>query len=221
MINYPYSYGSAEESNTNTTGKINVTGTATVTAVPDTVTINIGVVTEDENLQKTQKDNAEISNRVINTLTSFNIPKENIRTFNYSIEPKYEFKDGEQIFKGYTVSNILSVKTNDIKNLGAIIDKATASGANRINSIAFSLEDNSIYYNQALNSAVKNAVSKAVSIARTLRVQINETPVKVTEENIPTAFGEPSIMKAVLTTPVMPGQITITARVTALFKYLL
>ncbi|WP_178140747.1 SIMPL domain-containing protein [Clostridium amylolyticum] len=200
-------------------GKITVVGSGTVPVIPDTAIINIGVVTEGSNLQEVQQENAATTTKVVNSLLSFNIPRENIQTSFYNIEPRYDYKDGTQIFRGYRVTNMLTVKVKSLNDIGAIIDSTVKSGANRIDNITFTVENPSAFYNEALRLAVKNAENKALTIANTLMVQLIKTPIKVTEESPVVPINEYSMIKASAETPVLPGQITITAKITAIYEY--
>lgn len=218
MMNYPfYNYGAMKVKEEE--GKITVVGSGTVPVIPDTAIINIGVVTEGSNLQEVQQENAATTTKVVNSLLSFNIPRENIQTSFYNIEPRYDYKDGAQIFTGYRVTNMLTVKVKNLNDIGAIIDSTVKSGANRIDNITFTVENPSAFYNEALRLAVKNAEGKALTIANTLKVQLIKTPIKVTEESPIVPINEYSMVKASSETPVLPGQITITAKITAIYEY--
>ncbi|SHJ72340.1 hypothetical protein SAMN05444401_3705 [Clostridium amylolyticum] len=218
MMNYPFcNYGAMKVKEEE--GKITVVGSGTVPVIPDTAIINIGVVTEGSNLQEVQQENAATTTKVVNSLLSFNIPRENIQTSFYNIEPRYDYKDGTQIFRGYRVTNMLTVKVKSLNDIGAIIDSTVKSGANRIDNITFTVENPSAFYNEALRLAVKNAENKALTIANTLMVQLIKTPIKVTEESPVVPINEYSMIKASAETPVLPGQITITAKITAIYEY--
>ena len=68
MINYPmFSYGANNDGSTNR-GRIKVIGTGRIQAAPDTAIITLGVVTEGQDLEKVQSENAEAATRVIKTI---------------------------------------------------------------------------------------------------------------------------------------------------------
>lgn len=197
-----------------------INGVGTVKVVPDIVLVNLGVITENISLKSAQQENAMLSNAVINTLTEMGITKNEIRTASYNIEPIYDYIERKQVFKGYRVTNILSVTLKNIKIIGEVIDNATASGANRVYNINFTFTDPSIYYDQALTLAIKDAVEKALEIGNTLGVEIVETPLRIIEEDSEAPIFTNSMLKqSAPTTPIMPGQIDITARIEAIFAY--
>jgi uncharacterized protein len=199
---------------------IKVNGTGTVKAVPDMAVINLGVVTEGLVLEAAQNENTTKSTEVISSLIGMGIPRKQIRTASYNIEPVYDYVEGNQVFKGYRVTNLLSITVTNLAEIGKIIDTATAAGANRVDSINFSISDPSVYYDRALNLAIKSALRKAYLIAEALGAQINEIPCKIIEEGsaVPMAEG-PMLKLSAQSTPILPGQIEISARIEAVFQY--
>lgn len=194
-------------------------GIGTVKAIPDIATVDLGIVTENVNLEAAQKENAVKSNAVINKLYELGISRENVKTASYDIEPVYDYIDGKQIFKTYRVTNTLSVIITDLMMVGKIIDSATSLGVNRVNNINFTVADKSIYYNRALDLAVKDASKKAFIVANSIGVEINSVPCYIVEE-MPTAPVEyPMFKMSSEATPILPGQINITAKVEAIFNY--
>lgn len=197
-----------------------INGVGTVKAIPDMAVINLGIVTEGISLKAAQEENAAKTTAVINMLYEMGIPKKQIRTSNYSIEPQYDYVQGKQIFKGYQVTNILSVTTTNLMDIGKIIDNATSSGANRIENISFSLTDTSVHYKRALNLAVNDAILKGIEIGTTLGVLVNKIPCSILEAGSAAALTENTMFKATAeSTPILSGQLDITARIEAIFKY--
>lgn len=223
MYIYPYNNPYAVRVQENRDNKNNMIfeGKGIVKAKPDIVVINIGVVTQNNDLMAAQAENAQKTNTVINTLESKGIEEKDIRTQNYSIEPMYEYIDGRQEFKGYRVVNNLSVTIRNINAAGAIIDSAVAGGSNIVNNISYSLSDPSRYYNKALILAVRNTIEKAGIVAAYLKVDINQVPFNIIEEGYDYApVYEGTMLKAaVASTPIQPGEIEVTARVKAQFNY--
>ena len=180
MINYGYCNSNFCNANLRT---MLVSGIGTIKAEPNLAIASLGVITENINLKEAQEENAKKTNAVINSLIEMGIPKEMIKTASFNIEPKYDYVEGKQVFRGYRVSNILSVTIKELSKIGEIIDAAVASGANRVDNISFSIEFPSIYYKQALNLAIKDAISKEKEIALTLCTAYETIPYKIIEIN--------------------------------------
>lgn len=201
-------------------GELKINGTATIKVEPTIAIVNLGVVTEDMNLEKAQRENAIKATAIINELLKFNISKEDISTFTYNIEPQYDYIEGKQVFRGYRVTNILSVTIKDLSKIGQIIDAAVSKGANRVDNIKFTVENPSLYYNKALSLAIINAINKARQVQNTLKVSVFRIPYKIIEQSSTENIQEVASFKALAaTTPILPGQITITANIEAFFHY--
>lgn len=198
-----------------------VTGNASLPFEPDKVTIQLGVVTENEQLSQAQQENAFKMNQVIESLLQLGIPRENIQTTAYNINPVYDYIDGKQEFRGYQVSNTITVQMTNIDQVGKVIDVAVLNDVNQVSNIQFSIEDKQVPYQQALSAALKNAVVKAQTIAETLEVNYDPIPTKIIERinGSPTTYKTFTAMENGNTTPIEPGQIIVNATVEAQFQY--
>jgi uncharacterized protein YggE len=201
--------------------RINVNGKGSVKVVPDIAVVILGVVTEGKDLNAVQKENADITERVIFALSKLGIDDRDIETENYIVEPMYDYVEGKQIFRGYKVSNILRVTVREIARAGKIIDTAVRSGVNTVSSINFDISEQSGYYYQALKLAVEDAVRKAEVVSKTMGVNFDRIPVNVAEESygpIPMVLGAFTESKLAVT-PIRPKRVEIAASVKAVFKY--
>jgi len=114
--------------------------------------------------------NNELMNQVVDAIKTLAITDDEIRTSSFSIYPIYDSitdpKTGIYIrseLTGYRVSNILSVKTDKLTIGGDVIDAAVQAGANRVDSVFFSLspEKQLAVQDDLIGKAVTNAKSKA------------------------------------------------------------
>lgn len=214
---YPY----IPERHNRSSRKITVTGHGQVAVEPDVATVQIEVSTVNKQVSVAQEQNAQIMNQVIQSMLQLGVPRENIRTVSYTVSPQYDYVDGKQIFRGYEVNNSISVKLTDIQQVGTVIDTAVANGANRISNIQFSVEDESVYKQQAIDNALKDAQLKATTIAQSLQLVIQPQPIKVTELD---AVANPVRYKSVAmsdmsSTPIEQGQIIIAAAMSVQYSF--
>lgn len=140
-------------------GEINVNGTGVVQADPDTADISLEISTDGKAAQAAQKENNRITAAVTKAMTDLNVKKDDIVTAYTSVYPTYRYNDetGKRTITGYHAETHLQVKTKDINNTGKYIDAALQAGATGTNGVSFSIADQSKYYGQALQAAVKNA----------------------------------------------------------------
>lgn len=193
-----------------------LTGQGQVTVVPDMAVIRLGVQLTGSDLASVQSQNAQLSQDVLDALRRMGIT--DIKTFQYSIDKYYEYDNGTPIDRGYTVRNILEIKTRDMDLLGTIIDTAVDAGANVVDLISFEVSNPEYYYQRALNLAVMDAVDKAKSISNNLGIQVEPIPIKITESSSMPRPPQP-FQRELAVTPIVPGNVIIEANITAEFVY--
>lgn len=207
-------------------GIISVSGRGVVSAKPDIASITIGVIEEHEDAKIAQAENAKKMEQVLETVKALGIEDKDLKTSNFSVNPNYDYNNRSQI-TGYSVSNSLTITVRDIDKTGEIIDKAMNAGANYVGQIYFTLDDDSVYYGQALESAIESANKKAKAIAGSIGVTIGK-PVSITETSYGGAvyYSSSSYDKsmgngAADTGALMieQGELEITARITVEYEY--
>lgn len=149
-------------------GEINVNGTGVVQADPDTAEISLRISTNGKSAQAAQKENNQITAAVTKAMTDLNVRKDDIVTAYTSVYPTYRYNEetGKRTVTGYQAETDLQVKTKDINNAGKYIDAALKAGATGSDGVSFFIADQSKYYGQALQAAVKNAEKSATAIAQ-------------------------------------------------------
>lgn len=198
-----------------------VRGNGRVSVEPNIAKIQLEVVTEAKQVSQAQRENAKIMNQVINALLQLGIPRENVQTTGYTINPMYDFVEGEQVFKGYQVINTITIQIIGIDQTGNVIDVAVQNGVNRVSNIEFTVKNVDVHYRRALSEALKNALHKAHTLAETMKVTYDQIPIKIVELNnhTQTSFKTFSTLETNESTPIEPGQIVINASVEAQFQY--
>lgn len=216
------SYADTTESDQST---VEVYGTATIEAEPDVAYINIGVDTENDDPSVAQKLNKSKMDKIIKAIKAEGLTDEELKTLNYSIRKSYNYPNEGEREEYYVVSNTLKITINDLSTVGRIIDVSSNAGANNINSIQFSIKDDSEYYNEALKLAMESAKGKAESIMSTFNVTPGN-PKSVVEISYNSGITRSSevMMEAKVAydsveTPIQSGDISIMARVKVIYEY--
>lgn len=204
---------------------LTVNGKGVVTVTPDIAYINIGVDTENEDASIAQAENAKLMTSVKNAIMKAGIKEADMKTMNYNIYKSFNYRSDDEREEVFRVSNSLRVTVRDLDKLGDLIDTAAKSGANQINSIQFTVEDEEAYYQEALVLAMENAKGKADAILGTL----NKTagmPVRISEQSYGgslvrntggIAFEESKSMD--FATPIEAGDIQVTATLSVEYDY--
>lgn len=199
-----------------------VTGNGSISVQPDVVTIQFEIVTENMELQMAQTENSKRTNKVIQSLVNIGVPMGNIQTSGYTINPMFNYIDGNQVFKGYQVVHRLTIEIHSINQAGVIIDTAVKNGVNQVSNIHFSVKNKQEYYQQALTTALKDATAKAIVVAKTMNLNLDPRPIKIVENEVnqpPVVYKTFAMAKGNITTPIQPGQIVIDALVQTQFQY--
>ncbi len=206
---------------------ITVQGSSSVTAAPTIAYVNIGVTTFNKNAATAQGENAVKMDRVYKTLASLGIKKDKIKTVNYNISPRYDYKNNVATLAGYNVINSIRVTVMDLKKVSDVLDMTVKEGVNQSNSISFGVtdEERDKLYLQALSQAVVNAKEKANTIATAAGITISK-PANIIEGSS-AHFVQPNyramdmakMASEAAPTPISEGEMTIGANVTVIYDY--
>lgn len=149
-------------------GEISVTGQAIRQVAPSYALLNLGVSNENTSVQAAKAQNDAVMSKLISSLQHLGISKNNIQTSNITINPNYNYIDGNSKLNGYHVTNTVVVKVYDTSSIGKAIDAAIASGASDINSLTFQTDVSQEMEDQLSASAISDARHQAEVIARAL-----------------------------------------------------
>lgn len=197
-----------------------VTGQGSVEAAPDQATVDLGIQVLRPAAQDAQDQSSGTIDRVIRQITALGISRDKISTTIVSLTPVH--RPGPQIneISGYQSTNRIRVTVDDLRLVGRVIDAAVGAGANSLDSLAFGLKDPSSYRIRALRTAVDRAHATATAIASAagvsnLRVARIEEVGPVVVPRI--GLAAPAIQA--VETPVMPGMLTVTVQVRAVYAF--
>lgn len=153
---------------------IQVTGQASVSQTPDRVFIDLGVTTQAQKSEAAAAQNASRLSAVLAALKRAAGPGSQFTTTQYSVSPDYNSpRDGATpTVTGYTVSNVVQVRLDDLRRISQVIDAATQAGANTVQNIRFGLRDAEAPRGQALREAARNARQDADALAGALGLRI-------------------------------------------------
>lgn len=152
---------------------ISVTGVGKVSAKPDMAEIVIGVESRAKTAKEAASQNSGDMSEVMAVLEEMGIAKEDIQTVDYSIRTEMDYREGEEPrVIGYVVTNAVQVKMRDLDLVGDLLDHVTEAGANNIYGITFTVEDPRPFQEQARDTAVADARSKAQQLAEAADVRL-------------------------------------------------
>ncbi len=165
---------------------LSTSGESEVKADPNKADIFLRIETRNEDAQQVQNENREKSDSVIQALKDQGVSESQIETVDYRLEREEDYnpKTREEEFKGYKLVNVVKVSTENLDEVGSLIDTAVESGANGVDRIEFSLSDSEKekIKEQALKRASQQAKGKAEAIANQMGVSLG-LPVKISESS--------------------------------------
>ncbi len=153
--------------------KLTVQGSGTVLVESDLAIISLGVREAAKDVLKAQSAVNEKIAAVRKALLDAGIAEKDINTDSIGIYANYDYSTaGAEVIAGYTAYNSLSVRTENIANIGALIDAAFASGANSLDNVQFTLKDDTASQEEALGMAVRDAMRKSEVLASAAGLKI-------------------------------------------------
>jgi uncharacterized protein len=198
-----------------------VTGEAKVSAPPDRVYIDVGVTTQAQQSAVAASRNARQLTAVVAAVKQAAGPGAQLTTTEYSISPTYRYPPhGAATIAGYTASNVIRVRLDDLRKIAAVLDAAAREGSNVVRDIRFGLRDEQGPRAEALREAAVSARQDARALADALGLRIVRI-VRVDEQS-PAIGPQPIYMQAqrfaaaaaAPATPVEAGTIGVNATVT-------
>ncbi len=222
--------GSAWAAEQVTDNTLFVSGSATASASPDKVTIQFSVVTDDASAQVSQQENADKTAAVRSSLMAKGMEASDIETTGYGLSHirEYDYETRAYTDRGFRTTHSMKIELADISRAGEMIDAAVSGGANSVTSVYFGLSDDKMndLTLHALEAAGGNAKEKSESMAKGLGVTV--TRLMSASEGY-TTYPAPSYRSyemgvaedaagGVTPTEVTPGDITVTATVSAVYE---
>ncbi|WP_019914357.1 SIMPL domain-containing protein [Paenibacillus sp. HW567] len=206
---------------------VSVTGKGELAIKPDVVYLSIGVTTSAATAEEAQKTNgAKIAKITALLKGTWGIADKDIQSTQFSVQPNYSYseKDGQQV-KGYNAHHTLQVTYRDLTKVGALLDAASAAGANNIGNAQFAIEDPSAFETQVIEKAMANADVKAAAIAKAAKRSLGQV-VTVTQNddgNNPVVYMENAAMSKVAAdaaggTSVEPGEVKVSTQLSVVYE---
>ncbi|MFC2004510.1 SIMPL domain-containing protein [Chloroflexota bacterium] len=197
-----------------------VAGEGKVTAVPDIATLRLGIEAQEASVAEAQFKASEAMDSVRTALTENGVDKKDIQTQQFSIRQvtNWDREKEEEVVVGYRVTNMVAVKIRDIDKTGSIIDAVAEAGGDfvRIDSIGFSVDDPSTYYEEARGKAMADAKAKATQLTKLAGVTLGK-PTYISENiQVPSTYPRvimemavPAPAPAAIETSISPGELEI------------
>ena len=212
------------------TKTFSVDGSGDVDTTPDVATFSVTVMTDgSKNVAEVQGANAEKMNKVTAFLKEQGIAKEDLKTLQYNLAPRYSSTPcirgncPAPTIIGYSLTQTLQAKVRDSAKLGDLLSGVVTNGANSVSDVSFVVDDDSSAKNAAREKAIADAKEKAVATAKSAGFQLGKL-VTLYENSNPTPYdgigggGIASADKASVAPTVNPGTQTTKVQITLTYE---
>jgi uncharacterized protein len=199
--------------------EVTVVGAGQVQGVPDTLTADVGIEFTAPDVSGAMNQTNDRQQAVINALTAAGVDRKDISTTDVSLQPEHD-GSGNTI-TGYRATNSIRVKihpTDKASHVLAVI-VGTGGDATRINSVSYSIADDSQLVKDARARAFQDAKNRAEQYAQLSGLMLGKI-VSISETaggaaTMPPAPPRSGMQAAV---PLEPGQQTVSFSVTAVWQ---
>jgi uncharacterized protein YggE len=203
------------------TRQVTVVGAGEVQGTPDTLTVNASIEFVAPDVTGAMNQTSDRQKAVIDALVGSGIDRKDISTTQVSLQPQFAGGDSTAII-GYRASNSIDVKIRKLDSASQTLSLIISTGgdATRINSVNYSIEDDSQLVKDARARAFNDAKDRAEQYAQLSGLGLGKV-ISITESggatppSPPMPYTRGAEMAAV---PVEPGQQTVGFSVTVIFE---
>lgn len=209
---------------------ITASGDGRAEGSPDLLTVSLGVQTHDPRAQAALATNGAKAQALIARLKADGVVAKDIQTSQLQVNPDYAQPSPSvpPRITGYSVTDLVTAKLRKLDGAGVLIDDAVASAGNdaRVDSIAYSIDDDSALLAAARADAVRQAQARAKAMADAAGVGLGavRTITDVTQPAVMPAYlmgPQPAASGAAgasaPATPLQPGSERLTVQVVVVF----
>ncbi len=196
---------------------LTVTGTGKVQVAPDEAVVQLSIITEGRTAADAVATNARQTQAVIDAVSAQH--NDRVTTSGLSVYPivTYEQNQPPKIV-GFRATNGVDVTTK-VAYVGQIFDAGITAGANQSSGILFRVRDEAPHRHEALRLAMEQAFTEAKIVAGAASIEIRGVEsIQIDPGNGRVFFRAEALDAKAMTTPVIPEERTITARVTVQFR---
>lgn len=151
---------------------IEVTGAGAVAAVPDRVTVNIGVESVARTPGLALRQAAEHAQRLVDLVDRHSIPPGDRQTSSLNVAPAYDQRQQREV--GHQASYQLTLRLADLDTAGALVDEAAELVGDdlRVGRLSWSVADPLPALAAARGMAIESALERARQLADGLGVTV-------------------------------------------------
>ena len=199
--------------------QVTVVGSGQVQGVPDTLTADVGIEFTAPDVTTAMNQTNDRQQAVINALTGAGVDRKDISTTEVSLQPEYDSSGGA--ITGYRAGNSIRVKIHPADSASHVLAVIVGAGgdATRINSVSYSIADDSQLVKDARARAFQDAKNRAEQYAQLSGLKLGKV-ISISEASGGASTMPPAPPRggAVENVPLEPGQQTVSFSVTVVWE---
>jgi uncharacterized protein YggE len=200
--------------------QVTVVGAGKVQGAPDTLMVNASIEAAAPDVTGAMNQTSERQTAVINALVAAGIDRKDIGTTQVSLQPQYAGGDSTTIV-GYRAINSIDVKIRKLESASQTLALIVSTGgdASRINSVNYTIENDSQLVKDARSHAFNDAKDRANQYAQLSGLKLGRV-ISISESGgstPPTPVPSPRGAE-VAAVPLEPGQQTVGFSVTVVWE---
>jgi len=199
--------------------QVTVVGSGQVQGVPDTLTADVGIEFTAPDVTTAMNQTNDRQQAVINALTGAGVDRKDISTTEVSLQPEYDSSGGA--VTGYRAGNSIRVKIHPADSASHVLAVIVGAGgdATRINSVSYSIADDSQLVKDARARAFQDAKNRAEQYAQLSGLKLGKV-ISISEASGGASTVPPAPPRggAVENVPLEPGQQTVSFSVTVVWE---
>lgn len=198
--------------------QVTVVGSGQVQGTPDTLTADVSIEAVAPDVTAAMNQASGRQQAVLDALNGAGVEGKDIRTTGVNLQPQY---GDNAAITGYRAGNSIAVTIRRLDTASGVLTAIVDAGGNatRINSVSYSIEDDSKLVTDARTRAFDDARSRAEQYAKLSGLSLGKV-ISISEAPGGSAPPQPVPMPraAMAEVPLQPGQQTVGFSVTAVWE---
>jgi uncharacterized protein YggE len=200
--------------------QVTVVGSGQVQGVPDTLTADVAIEFTAPDVTAAMNQTNDRQQAVINAVVGAGVDRKDITTTEVGLQPQYD--SSSNTVTGYRADNSIRVKIHPADSASHVLAVIVGTGGNatRINSVGYSIADDSQLVKDARARAFQDAKDRAEQYAQLSGLKLGKI-ISISEASggaAPTLAPAPRGGAMPSNVPLEPGQQTVSFSVTAVWE---
>ncbi|MBC7767955.1 MAG: SIMPL domain-containing protein [Phycisphaerales bacterium] len=152
---------------------LTVHASATTRTAPDLAIVSLGVSARGDTARAAQAAQSTRMAAVMEAARTAGVEERDVQTIGFSLDPQYTYpRGGSPRVSGYVSRNVVAIRVRDLSRVSSLIDATVAEGANELQGIQFTFQDEEASRNAARAQALQTARTRADAYAAAAEMRV-------------------------------------------------